>query len=208
MNPLMPLTLRIARWFPLLCLGFHGVLLAGLAPGDRVQITLRGVGPEEQTKVNGLYRVRDSGGVRLPLLDQAVPAVGLSPDAFARKAEQGYIAAGIYSRPAIEVETVEGGEQQGEAIVSVGGQVRRAGQTPYRKGMTVIQALDAAGGRNDFGGRNLLLIRMGKQYCLDFKQLKHKGVVLKPGDSIQVEQKAAVIDRWRGNDENVAPLLK
>lgn len=207
MNPLMPLTLRIARWFPLLCLGFHGVLLAGLAPGDRVQITLRGVGPEEQTKVNGMYRVRESGGIRLPLLDHPVPASGMSPDDFARKAEKAYIDAGIYARPAIEVEAVEGGDQQGEAVISVGGQVRRAGQTPYRKNMTVIQALDAAGGRNDFGGRNLLLIRMGKQYCLDFKQLKHKGIALEPGDSIQVEQKGAVIDRWKGNDENVAPLL-
>lgn len=183
------------------------IALAGLEPGEQIQIAIRGVDPAEQQKVNGTYRVGESGGVRLPFLETTVSAKGLSPEQFARAAEAAYRDAGIYARPAIEVETVQGGDQKGIAVLSVSGQVRRAGETTYRKGMTVIQAIDAAGGRNDFGGRNLLLLREGKQYCLDFSNLAHKNIVLKPGDSIQVEQKG-ILDRWKGSDERVKVLLE
>ena len=188
----------------LVCSSLH----AGLEPGDRIQLTIRGVDPAEQEKINGAYRVGEGGGVRLPLLEAAVHARGMTPEQFARSAEAAYRNEGIYVRPAIEVETVQGGEQDGPAVISLGGQVRRAGETPYRKGMTVIQAIDAAGGRNEFGGRNLLLFRDGKQYCLDFTQLAHKNIVLKPGDSIQVEQKGAITDRWKGSEEKVRSLLR
>lgn len=184
-----------------------GFCRAGLAPGDQIRLTLRGVEPAEQQKINGDYRVGESGGVRLPLLKDLVAARGLSPEQFARAAEAAYKNEGIYSRPAIEVETLQGTEMKTAVVVSVGGQVRRAGETAFRKDLTVIQALDAAGGRNEFGSRNLLLIRAGKQYCLDFNQLEHKNIVLKPGDSIQVEQKG-VIDRWKGTEERVKELLK
>ena len=101
---------------------------------------------------------------------------------------------------------VKGKEIDVEVVVSVGGQVRRAGQFPYRKGMTVIQALDAAGGRNEFGSRNVLLVRNGRQYCLDFTKLHHKSVRLLPDDSLQIEQKG-VLDRWRGDEAALKPLL-
>ena len=148
-------------------------LMAGLEAGDQIQVTIRGIDPAEQQKLNGTYRIGESGGVRLPLLEQLVSARGLTAEQFARSAEAAYREAGIYSRPAIEVEAIQGKEQQGGALISVGGQVRRGGETPFRKGMTVLQALDAAGGHNDFGGRNLMLFRDGKQYCLDFKNTKH-----------------------------------
>jgi protein involved in polysaccharide export with SLBB domain len=78
---------------------------------------------------------------------------------------------------------------------------------PFRKDMTVIQAIDSAGGRNDFGGRNLFLIRDGKQVCLDFTKLAHKNIILRPGDSIQVEQKG-ILDRWKGQEDAVKPLME
>lgn len=180
---------------------------AGLEPGDQIQVTLRGVDPAEQQKVNGTYRIGESGGVRLPMLKDLVGARGMTPEQLARAAELAYKTEGIYSRPAIEVEALMGGEQKANVVVSVGGHVRRAGEAPFRKNLTVIQALDAAGGRNEFGGRNLMLIRDGRQYCLDFDNLKHKNIVLKPGDSIQVEQKG-IVDRWKGTDERVKELMK
>lgn len=181
-------------------------LLAGLEPGEQINLTIRGVDPEEQQKISGIYRVGESGSVRLPMLDNLISARGLSAEAFARTAESAYKQAGIYSRPAIEVEVVQGKDQQSVAVISVGGQVKRGGDSPFRKDMTVIQAIDAAGGRNEFGGRNLYLIRDGKQTCLDFTNLAHKNIVLKPGDSIQVEEKG-VLDRWKGSEEAVAKLM-
>lgn len=182
-------------------------VIAGLEPGEQINLTIRGVDPAEQQKISGIYRVGESGGVRLPLLEDLLPARGLTPEQFARAAEDAYKKAGIYARPAIEVETSQGKDQQAAAVISVGGQVRRAGDSPFRKDMTVIQAIDAAGGRNDFGSRNLFLIRGGKQYCLDFTNLSHKNIVLRPGDSIQVDQKG-VLDRWKGNEETVKKLME
>lgn len=181
--------------------------LAELEPGDKIQVSLRGVEAAEQESVNGIYRVGDSGQVRLPLLERTVAARGLTPEQFARAAEAAYRAEGIYSKPAIEVEPLAAVKNGQPPVVSVGGQVQRAGESAFRKDMTVIQAIDAAGGRNAFGGRNILLIRGGKQYCLDFMNLKHKNIRLLPDDSLQVEQKG-VLDRWKGNDEAVKLLLE
>ena len=162
----------------------------------------------EQQKVTGTYRVGENGRVRLPLLAAALPAGGMTAGQFAHSVEEAYKAAGIYTRPVIEVEILQGTDQPGgPAVVSVGGQVRRAGEATFRKNMTVLQALDAVGGRNEFGGRNVLLFRDGHQYCLDFNNLRHKNIVLHPGDSLQVEQKG-IIDRWRGQDTSVAKLLE
>lgn len=199
---------RIICLFLTIWLGdFSGLAVAGLEAGAQLSLTIRGVDPAEQQKVSGTYRVGEGGRVRLPLLAAALPASGLSAEQFARSVEAAYKAEGIYVRPAIEVEILQGKDQPGgPAVVSVGGQVRRAGETPFRKNMTVLQALDAAGGRNEFGGRNLLLFRDGHQYCLDFNNLRHKNIVLHPGDSLQVEQKG-IIDRWQGQDAAVKKLI-
>jgi protein involved in polysaccharide export with SLBB domain len=203
------MNLLIRAILPLLLLcQLTGSALGGLEAGEQISLTIRGVDPAEQQKISGTYRVGESGGIRLPLLAQAVPARGLTDEQFARAAEAAYKAAGIYARPAIEVETLQGKDQRGLAVVSVGGQVRRAGELPFRKGMTVIQVIDAAGGRNDFGGRNLLLFREGRQHCLDFANLSHKNLVLRPGDSLQVEQKGVLVDRWHGTDAAVKKLLE
>jgi len=183
--------------------------LAGLEPGDEIKLTLRGIGAAEQEKVNGIYKVGETGSVRLPLLDGMVPATGLTAEQFARAAEAAYKEAGIYTSPAIEVDAVKGIEQPGGAdVISVGGQVRNSGDAPFRKGLTVVQAINARGGRNDFGGRNIMLIRGPKQYCLDYLNLKHKNLLLRPDDSLQVEQRGALTDRWKGSEEAVKELFE
>ena len=180
---------------------------AAMESGEQLNLTIRGVDAVEQQKISGVYRIGESGMVRLPLLNVLVSARGLTSEQFARAAENAYKSAGIYSQPAIEVEVLQGKNIEGPTVISLGGHVRRGGEMPFRKDMTVIQAIDSAGGRDDFGGRNLMLIRDGKQYCLDFTNLSHKNIVLRPGDSIQVEQKG-VIDRWKGNETTVGTLTK
>jgi protein involved in polysaccharide export with SLBB domain len=201
MNTLM------TRWMVAVLIALGAAATAEtLGPGDAIRLTLRGVAAEEQQKINGDYTVGDDGLVSLPLLDQMVRASGLTPNGFARAVEKAYKDGGIYSSPAIDVVSEKGKNPEG-AIVSVGGQVKRAGQVPFRKGMTVIQAVDAVGGRNEFGGRNVLLIRDGKQYCLDFKKLAHKGIALKSNDSLQVEMKPALIDRWKGSEAALQAVM-
>lgn len=200
--------LNIRRIAPFILLsGITCTVFAGLEAGEQINLTIRGIAADEQQKINGPYRVGESGNVRLPMLEQLVNARGLTPEQFARAAEAAYKTAGIYSHPAIEIEVIKGKNIDEVTVISVGGQVRRSGEVPFRKDMTVLQAIDGAGGQNDFGGRNLFLYRDGKQYCLDFTNLAHKNIILRPGDSIQVEQKG-VIDRWKGKDEAVKKLME
>lgn len=165
------------------------LLHGGVKEGDSVQVTVRGIPATEQEKINGAYRV-GAGGIRLPFLKSRLPVSGMEPDQIAVAAEKAYRAEGVYQSPAIDVEIVRGADQKGaEAIVSVGGQVRRSGPVPFRKGMTLLQAVQAAGDRNEFGSRNIRVIRHGKTTLLDFRKVEHKNFALMPDDSIIIEQK-------------------
>lgn len=182
---------------------------AELGVGDSVKLELRGVEPGEQAKVQGTYRVGESGVVMLPLLESGVRASGLTAEQLARSIERAYRDGGIYERPRVEVTPLTGDlAPEPVSRVSVGGQIRKGGEVEYRAGITVLQAIDAAGGRNEFGGRNILLIRGGKQYVLDFQQLEHKNILLKPNDSLQVEMRGSLLDRWKGEDGALKGLLR
>lgn len=199
MNLLLPVW--IGLMFPL-----AAAPLVKLTEGDTLRITVRGVPLEEQQGINGEYTIDDQGGVRLPHLEQPLQAKGLSAREFARAAEKAYRHGGIYRAPAIEVVSQANINASG-AMISVGGHVTRDGRFPFQKGMTVLQAIDAAGGRNEFASRNVFLYRKGKRVCLDFLNLAHKNIVLQQGDSLQVAQRPAILDRWKGSPEEVAPYL-
>lgn len=64
--------------FPLLLLS----AFAGLEPGDKIQLTIRGLPADEQQKISGAYRIGDAGTVRLPMLDAPLGARGLEPEQF------------------------------------------------------------------------------------------------------------------------------
>lgn len=180
---------------------------AELRVGDEIQLTLRGVPAEDAGKVSGAYVVNERGQVRPPLLESGVAATGLTPLQLAERIEETYRRSGIYQQPRVEVVAAKAKQVAG-ARVSVGGRVRRNGPVNFREGLTVLQAIDAAGGRDEFGGRNLFLIRKGNQYCLDFKQLAHLNLELEPDDSLRVDEKPAFIDRWKGTPERVAELME
>lgn len=182
------------------------VLGAELKVGDRVSVTLRGVPAEDAAKVTGDYVINERGEVRPPLLEGGVRSVGLTALQLAERIEAAYRNEGIYQKPRVEVVAAKA-EEPGGARISVGGRVRNSGPVPFRGGLTVLQAIDAAGGRDEFGGRNVFLIRGGRQYCLDFKQLAHLNIVVEPDDSLRVDQKG-IIDRWKGTPERVDELMK
>jgi len=172
--------------------------LAGLGKGDGVRVTLRGVPVEEQQKVNGEYRVGESGSVRLPMIDGLLAAEGLNAEQFARLVEKAYRDAGIYANPAVEAEILSGkGIAEGAPMVSVGGHVNRAGAVPFRKGLTLMQAVQAAGDRDAFGGRKVQVFRKGKVIPLDYRKQTDKNFQLEPNDSISVDQ-AGLLEKSGG----------
>jgi protein involved in polysaccharide export with SLBB domain len=164
-------------------------LHAGVAEGDSVQITVRGIPAGEQEKLNGEYRVGGSG-IRLPMLKKHLPVAGMDADQIAAAAERAYRDAGIYNEPAIDVKLLTGNiADERSTQVSVGGQVKKSGPVAYRKGMTLLEAIQAAGDRTEFGSRNMKLIRDGKVIILDFRKQEHKNFPIQPNDAIIVEQR-------------------
>jgi len=56
-------------------------------------------------------------------------------------------------------------------------------------------------------GAQISLTIRGVDSTEDFTNLRHKNIVLHPGDSLQVEQKG-IIDRWRGQEDSVRKLME
>lgn len=158
--------------------------------GSSVQITIMGVPAEEQAKVTGMYPVTDSGTITLPIVNQVVRAAGLSQEALARSIENVYKSREIYTNPTVQV--FPDGESIGvkQQMVHIGGQVRAPGPKGFTKGLTLYQAVQAAGGSTEFGSiKRVKLYRNGKIETYDLNDPKVMLIPLQPDDTIQIPQK-------------------
>ena len=141
-------------------------------------------------------RVRPDGRLTIPLV-QDIPAVGKTATEL-----QNYIAgelAKYIEQPIVSVivNTPEGNFTQQVRVIGATGQ---PASLPYRANMTVLDAMIAVGGLNEFAaGNRAKLIRLdhetGKQaeYRLRLSDLIRKGdstanVMLKPGDTIIIPE--------------------
>ena len=79
--------------------------------------------------------------------------------------------------------------------ILVMGYVKKAGELKVWEGMTLLQALEQAGGANAFGTiHRVQLLRGGKAYIYDLKRnAKHRAVSVKPKDILFVPSK-----KWVG----------
>ena len=160
--------------------------------GQVIQIKIIGVPPGEAVRINNEYPVDDSGYVRLWEIG-TLKAAGLSATALAKKIESAYRSAQIYTNPTIQIFT-DSGDSLVQEIVTVGGKVQGPGAKPYQAGMTLFQAVMAAGGPTDFGAINRVkLYRNGKVFTYDLTKGDHKLLKVYPNDTIDVPQK-----NWRG----------
>ncbi|BCU76960.1 polysaccharide biosynthesis/export family protein [Luteolibacter sp. LG18] len=156
--------------------------------GQAIKIDIRGVPSEEVARVSGEYPVSDGGTVNMPLIGQ-VAAAGLSPASLGTRIEAAYKAAEIYKNPTILV-IASSAETLAKQVVHVGGHVRRTGQVEFVPGLTIYQAIQVAGGADEFGAINrVLLTRNGTVRKLDLKQDQFKRFVLEQNDTIEVPEK-------------------
>jgi polysaccharide export outer membrane protein len=157
--------------------------------GKAVTVEIRAVPPEEQGRINGAYLVADNGTINMPFIG-AVRAAGLKPEALAATLEARYRAAEIYRNPAFQVMANEEETMLDKNMVHIGGQVVRSGPVPYQRGLTLWQAIQAAGGPTPFGTlQRVKVLRDGKQRQYDVTQVEAMQVQLQPNDAIDVPQK-------------------
>jgi protein involved in polysaccharide export with SLBB domain len=77
-----------------------------------------------------------------------------------------------------------------QAVVTIGGQVRRPGPVPFRKDLTIYAAVQAAGGATEFGSmRRVKVIRDGTVETHDLTKDDTKSLLLQKNDTIEVPQK-------------------
>lgn len=155
--------------------------------GQAIQITVQGVPPGEQARLNGTYPVSDGGTIRMWQVG-TIRAAGVDSSVLAQRIESEYKAAGIYTSPTFQVLS-DSSDNIVQHVVTVGGRVRSPGPKPYQKGMTLFQAVTAAGGPTEFGAMGRIkLYRNKKVYTYDLTKGDHKLLLVYSGDIIDVPQ--------------------
>ena len=159
-----------------------------IKPGKAITITITGVPAEEKPRVDGVYPVSESGMINMPHIGQ-IHAGGMKADELSRVLQTTYKNRQIYTNPTIQVlsSTIETLDKQ---QVHIGGQVRRTGPTEFTQGLTLYQAVQAAGGATEFGNmKRVKLFRANKQRQYDLTQAQFMSIPLEPNDTIEVPQK-------------------
>ena len=179
---------RMMIWLVSLLAVFTFPLKAQIRANEAIQIIISGVPAEDQQQINNTYPVSSGGTINLPHIG-VVQAAGLTPRQLSKNLESAFKRAEIYTTPAVNVIASTDPRLREKTIV-VGGFVRGPGQKQFTEGMTVWQALQAAGGETEFGAINRVeLFRNGKRRVLDMRNDQVKHTLVRENDSINVPQK-------------------
>jgi protein involved in polysaccharide export with SLBB domain len=171
-----------------LLFGFASAALAQatLRVGDPLDIKIGGVPQEEQLQVNNTYTVDAGGSVNLPYINK-IRAAGLTPAQLARAIEDNYRANKIFTNPNITIVM-----QPMARFVNVGGAIRQPMRVPFTEDMTLLAAINGAGGFNDFADqKHVRLLRGNDVTVYDVRQFRKdpsRDVKLRPGDRVEVPQ--------------------
>jgi polysaccharide export outer membrane protein len=159
---------------------------ATLRIGDPVELKISGVPPEDQSQVNNMYSVDADGAINLPYIGK-LHAEGMTPAQLSRAIEENYRSNKIYSNPNVTIFM-----QPTARFVNVGGSVRSPTRVPFTEDMTLLTAINASGGFNDFADqRHVRLLRGSEVTVYDvrkFRKEPSQDVKLRPGDKIEVPQ--------------------
>ncbi|MBA2623148.1 MAG: polysaccharide export protein [Chthoniobacterales bacterium] len=165
---------------------FSAQAQATLRVGDPVELKISGVPAEEQAQVNNVYTVDASGTVNLPYINK-VRADGLTPAQLAGSIEGSYRAGKVYTNPTITIVM-----QPNARFVNVGGAVRTASRVPFTEDMTLLTAINAAGGFNDFADQRKVRVMRGSNVRVyDVRESRRdpsRDIKLQPGDRVEVPQ--------------------
>jgi polysaccharide export outer membrane protein len=159
---------------------------ATLRVGDPIEMKIGGVPNEEQQQVNNVYTVDAGGDINLPYINK-IKAAGRTPAELSRAIEESYRAGKIFTNPNITILM-----QPQSRFVNVGGAVRTPQRVPFTEDMTLLAAINAAGGFNDFADqKRVRLLRGNEVKVYDVRQSRRDpslDVKLQPGDRVEVPQ--------------------
>jgi polysaccharide export outer membrane protein len=159
---------------------------AVLRPGDTIQLKIGGVPAEDTSNVSGAYMIDGDGNVNMPNLGK-VRIGGLTAGAAQSAIETEYRGHDIYTHPTIILNM-----QMQSRWVNVGGEVKAPERVAYTPDLTVLAAINAAGGFSAFADqRRVRLLRSDQVILIDVRKVRSTpslDLAVEPGDRIEVPQ--------------------
>jgi protein involved in polysaccharide export with SLBB domain len=157
-----------------------------LRPSDTIQLRIGGVPTNDVKAVNGEYVIDGQGCINLPNLGR-IKIDGLTLAAAQTVIETGYRSQDIYTRPTITI-TVETLHHW----VNVGGAVRNPQRMVYKRDLTVLATINAAGGFSSSADQQKVrLVRADEITIIDAKKIRANpslDIKVEPGDRIEIPQ--------------------
>jgi len=159
---------------------------ATLRIGDPVELKISGVPSDEQAQVNNIYTVDANGTINMPYINK-IKADGLTPAELSGSIEGSYRAGRIYTNPTITIVMAATAR-----FVNVGGAVRSPTRVPFTEDMTLLTAINAAGGFNDFADQRKVRVMRGRDVKIyDVRESRRdpsRDIKLQPGDRVEIPQ--------------------
>jgi protein involved in polysaccharide export with SLBB domain len=147
-----------------------------LSPGDKLKVTVF-----NEPDLTGEFQIDQSGNIAFPLIG-TIAAAGLSAPEFQnqllRRLRNGYVR---NARVSIEIASYR--------PFNVFGEVRNAGQYPYRPGLTVQDAIAMAGGFTYRANSRTAYVRRANANTEMSVRLDGPRVSILPGDDVRVPER-------------------
>lgn len=146
-----------------------------LGPGDRLRIKVY-----NEPELTGEYEVGSTGFISLPLVGQ-IRASGMTTNQLERSIV-GRMKGQISQDPKVNVEVAS------YAPFYIFGEVKKAGEYPYRPGLTIADAIATAGGLTYRANENKILLRRAGSPVEDVVSMDTR-VRVYPGDNIRIDER-------------------
>ncbi|MET0251911.1 MAG: polysaccharide biosynthesis/export family protein [Novosphingobium sp.] len=145
-----------------------------LGPGDKLRVIVF-----NEPNLSGEFSVSDSGQVAFPLIGSV--DVNGKTVAVAQEAIRTMLADGYLNAPEVSLEVLR------YRPYYIYGEIIRAGEYPFASGLTVQQAIAAAGGYSYRAARKYVYLRRtGQDREAKLKFKKQPQILVMPGDTIRI----------------------
>ena len=154
------------------------------APGA-LELKIQGVPESERLRLDSVYVISKDGFINLWKIGK-LQVAGKTEDQLAAEIARLYQEEKIYKNPVISI-VGDRGLVTIRKTVAVGGNVKEPGCQFFHEGMTLHEAVAAAGGREKGKGKVWVrLYRNAKQYVYDLSKDEVKRMKVYPGDAVEV----------------------
>lgn len=149
--------------------------------GDKITVRLTGV-PTDESYINEI-QVPESGDITVPNLTRSFRAAGVRPGELANEITSAYKSGQIYTNPNVTVIPED-------RFVSVGGDVKTPMRPIYTPDLTLLGAIAAAGGFDEYADKQHVRILRGSQVIVvdaaRASRVAGTDPLVYPGDQITV----------------------